>query len=97
MSEDFQIGSDDSGEAKEWRRVSCGADGRIFVTVTVARGNDSAKCTARTARDLPAHKRKHTIRRAVVACRERALEMLDEVSSLDLSDAEESSVEGAAA
>lgn len=92
MSDDFEIVGDkppvEVDGVKEWRSVVQARDGRIWVTVTLARGKFSAKATARTMTDLPAHKRKHTIRKAAVACRDRAWEMLLEVSSLDLDEAE---------
>lgn len=86
---EFEIDGDAKEEdVREWRKVETNSGGQVVVTVTLARGSHSAKATARTSRDLPSHKRKHTVRRAVVACRERALEMLEEISSLDLSDAD---------
>lgn len=85
MSDDFEVvGDPKEEELKEWRSVVAGKDGRTYVTVTLVRGKLSAKATARTSVDLPTHKRQHTIRKAAIACREKALTMLEEVETLDL-------------
>lgn len=100
MSDDFEVvGESKDEELKEWRSVVAGKDGRTYVTVTLVRGRHSAKATARTSVDLPAHKLQHTIRKAAIACREKALTMLEEIETLDLptdvqSDLEPASQEG---
>ncbi len=81
---------------KEWRSVVRGADGKVVVTVTVSDGTNSSKWSVRSSKDMPAHRDKMTLRKAIVECRKQALEALDEISDLDLSKSVKSAAERAA-
>lgn len=81
---------------KEWRSCVRGADGKIVVTVTLSDGTNTAKWSVRSSKDMPSHRDKHTLRKAVVECRKHAIEALDEISELDLSAAVRSASEAAA-